>query len=109
MYFFHLKTFGVVFFCMILLQVHFQVYVNGKLLNLEKATRRQVVSISSSTKEGGIPNDMNETLIALANILSARKHLAIHLLWAISQLLVIRVSLIYLVDEFFFIFSFSKK
>ena len=43
---------------MILLQAHFQIYVNGKLLDLEKATRRQVVSISSSTKKGGIPNEM---------------------------------------------------
>ena len=51
-----LLKFGVVFFCMILLQklqAHSQIYVNGKLVNLEKAPRRQVVSALFSTKEGG--------------------------------------------------------
>ena len=33
-------------------------YVNGKLLNLENALGRQVVSIVFSTKEGGKQNEM---------------------------------------------------
>ena len=40
------------------LQGHSQVYVNMKLLNLEKAAGRQVVSISFSSKEGGHRNEM---------------------------------------------------
>ena len=36
----------------------FLVYVNGKLLNLEKALERQVVSNVFSTKEGGKQNEM---------------------------------------------------
>ena len=40
------------------LQAYFQVYVNGKLLNLEKAPGRQVVSILFSTKESEKRNEM---------------------------------------------------
>ena len=40
------------------LQAHSQVYVNGKLLNLEKAPGRQVISVLFSTKEEGIWNEM---------------------------------------------------
>ena len=40
------------------MQAHSQVYVNGKLLNLEKAPGRQVISVLFSTKEEGIWNEM---------------------------------------------------
>ena len=56
------------FFFMILLQnlqAHSQVYVNGKLLNLEKALRKQVVSVLFSTKES---RKWNEMLIASIKI-----------------------------------------
>ena len=38
------------------LQAHSLICANGKLLNLEKAPGRQVVSIVFSTKEGGMEN-----------------------------------------------------
>ena len=52
------------------MQAHSQVYVNGKLLNLEKAPGRQVISVLFSTKEEGIWNEMkwNEMLIASTKI-----------------------------------------
>ena len=40
------------------LQAHSQVYVNQKLLNLEIAPGRQIVSVFFSTKEGGKQNEM---------------------------------------------------
>ena len=40
------------------LQAHFQVYVSGKLLNLEKAPGRQVASVFFSTEEGGKRSEM---------------------------------------------------
>ena len=43
-------------------------------------------------------------LIALAKFLEREEPLSIHLLWATEWLLVIRFSLVYLVDEFFFLF-----
>ena len=51
---------------MVLLQklpAHTQVYVDGKLLNLEKAPGRQVVSVLFSTKEGGKRNEMKYLLL----------------------------------------------
>ena len=53
---------------MVLLQklpAHTQVYVDGKLLNLEKAPGRQVVSVLFSTKEGGKRNEMKYFLLWL--------------------------------------------
>ena len=52
------------------MQAHSQVYANGKLLNLEKAPGRQVISVLFSTKEEGIWNEMNwnEMLIASTKI-----------------------------------------
>ena len=53
---------------MLLLQklpAHTQVYVDGKLLNLEKAPGRQVVSVLFSTKEGGKRNEMKYLLLWL--------------------------------------------
>ena len=40
------------------LQAHSQVYVNRKLLNLEKAPGRQVVAVLLSKKRGGKSNEM---------------------------------------------------
>ena len=40
------------------LQAYSQVYVNGKLFNLEKGLGRQVVSVLLSTNKGGKRNKM---------------------------------------------------
>ena len=49
--------------------------------------------------------EVDAMLIASAKIPELqRKHLAIPLLWVSARLIVIRVSLIYLVDEFIFLF-----
>ena len=50
------------------MQAHSQVYVNGKLLNLEKAPGRQVISVLFSTKEEGYEMKWNEMLIASTKI-----------------------------------------
>ena len=43
-------------------QAHSEVYVNGKLLNLEKAPRRLVAPILFSTEEGGKQNEMKTNI-----------------------------------------------
>ena len=39
-------------------QANTQVYLSGKLLNLEKASGRQVISLLFSAKEGGKRNEV---------------------------------------------------
>ena len=85
------------------LQAHSQVYVNGKLLNLEKAPGRQVFAVLLSKR--GAESEMKCLLLRLKS-LSARgasRHPAF--MGSCPTLSHRCVNFIILVDEFFFIFS----
>ena len=90
------------FFFMILLQnlqAHSQVYVNGKLLNLEKLLESKLFLFCSPQRRA--ENEMKCLLLQLKSL--SAKRASRH---PTAQLLVKCVSLTYLVDKFFFIFLF---